>query len=255
MIYTVKKINDIADQMDELINEFSDYYKIKDSLDIDCVNEKVWSKGYIEPFCCDYITDLFDNTAIPRKLMKAPKKKEFACLHYMCDAVPIYSVYYVDNDISKEKIYINSSEKRIELLFNSNKHVLLSIALTLFDLQERPIEYNRININSKGLKIINSIVYTYEANHIVKAESICDFNPEVNIVLYDDEAFDPSYIIQPKMMNPPDVQEIVFNYDGNVLQTFTRTNFEYGKTYQNTWKIRKNIIKNFIECGIRWFGE
>ena len=256
MIYTEKKLSEIANQMEELINEYSDYYKLRDMLDLDTVNTKIWSKGYIEPFCCDYITDLFDNTVIPRKLMKLPKKKDFVSLHYMCDSVPVYSVYYADvDDISKEKIYINSSEKRIELLFNSKKHILLSIALTLFDSQERPIEYSQISINSKGLKMINNAIYTYEDNYIVKAESIRDFNPEAGIVLFNDEAFDSSLLIQSKIMNPPDVQIINFNYNGNVLQTFTRTDFEYGKTYENTWKKRKTVIKNYIECGIKWFGD
>ena len=46
-----------------------------------------------------------------------------------------------------------------------------------------------------------------------------------------------------------------WDYENNVVQTFTRIDYEYGNVYQNTWKIRRNVIKNYIECGISYLGE
>jgi hypothetical protein len=55
-------------------------------------------------------------------------------------------------------------------------------------------------------------------------------------------------------MNPEDVSDYAFGYEGNVLKTFTRTDYLYKEVHINTWKIPR-VIKNYIECGIKWFGE
>jgi uncharacterized lipoprotein YehR (DUF1307 family) len=256
MVHTKEKLKETAEILNSLTDEYSDYYRVRDNTDLESINEKIWSKGYIEPFSCDYITDMFDNTVDMRKLMKAPRKKEYAAMHYMCDELPVYSVYYKkDDEIFREKLYINSSERRIELLFSCPQHILLQLSLTVFDEKGRPAEYSSIKISPKGLKMINAAVYTYEGDRIVKAESICDLNPETAIIMYDDEAFDPEYRLQSKYMNPPDVSDYDFHYTDNAAETFTRTDYEYKRVHKNTWKLRRGIIKRYNECGIEWFGE
>ena len=256
MVHTEEKLKETADILGSLTDEYSDYYRVRDNTDLDSIDEKIWSKGYIEPFSCDYITDMFDNTVDMRKLIKVPRKKEYAAMHYMCDEQPVYSVYYRNNDeIFREKLYINSAERRIELLFSSPEHMLIELALTVFDKKGRPAEFSKIKIDKKGLKMINSAVYTYEGDRIVKAESICDLNPETAVVMYDDEAFVPEYRLQSKYMNPPDVSDYVFNYVGGRAETFTRTDYEYKRVHENTWKLRRGVIKRYTECGIKWFGE
>lgn len=255
-MFSEEKLKETADIMNTLTEEYADYYRIRERIDIDSVNLKIWSKGYIEPFSCDYITDMFDNTVEPRKLMKAPRKKEYVTFHYMNDEAPVYSVYYGKNDdIYMEKLYFSIHKRRIEVLFNSPKHILLELTLTLFDEKGRPAEFSTIRIGKKGLKMIKAAVYTYDGDRIVKAESICDFNPEIPVVMYDDEVFNPDFYFQPKYMNPPDVSDYAFNYTDNKVETFTRTDYVYKKVHENTWKLRRGIIKRYTECGIKWFGE
>ena len=236
--------------MAELRDEYGDYFKMKDILDIDKADTQIWSKGKIEPFCCDYITDLFDNTVVPRKLLKTvPKKKDFVTRHYLCGDTPVYSRYYSDEELHMEKVYVTLPGMRIEVLFSSKKQTLQDISLTLFDDKGRPIEYYN------GVKILNAVRYAYEGDLIVKAESFYEYFTVLDVVMYDDEAFDPSYLIQPKKMNPEDVSDYVFNYEDNLLKTFTRIDYECKEIFKNTWKIKRNIIKNFTECGIHWLGE
>ena len=73
--------------------------------------------------------------------------------------------------------------------------------------------------------------------------------------MYDDEVFNPDFYFQPKYMNPPDVSDYAFNYTDNKVETFTRTDYVYKKVHENTWKLRRGIIKRYTECGIKWFGE
>ena len=234
MIYTEEKIKDIISQLNELAQdrEYSDYFIAKDKVNTDTVNKEIWGKGWNEPFRYEYITELFDNTNIPRKLLKRPKK-EFSGQHFLHDNTPVYSVYYRNLDeMWMEKIYISSPQKRIELLFDSNSHVLLEIALTSFDAQGCPLEYSKMSIGSDGLKEVFSVAYSFEQGLLIKADSIYELNPENEIVLYEEAD------IHSRRMNPRMVQEHILNYENNAVQTFTRIDYEYGNVYQNTWKIR-----------------
>lgn len=251
MIYTQEKINDIINQLNELAmdKEYSDYFIVKNKVNIDTVNKEVWGKSWSNPFGCDYITELFDNTYIPRKIMKRPKK-EFSGQHFLLDDIPVYSVYYRNLDeIWMEKIYISLPEKRIELLFGSDKHILIEVDLTSFDNHGNPVEFSKMSISEEGTKEIFSVHYYFEQGMLIKADSIYKLNPEKEIVLYEEAD------IHSRRMNPGLVQEHILNYENNAVQTFTRIDYEYGSVYQNTWKIRRNVIKNYIECGISYLGE
>ena len=76
------------------------------------------------------------------------------------------------------------------------------------------------------------------------------------MVLYDDPVFAgfEDTACPPKRMNPPVMQTHTFHYTDDVLLTFTRTDHVCGKEYNNTWKIRRGVIRNYIACGITWFG-
>ncbi len=40
-----------------------------------------------------------------------------------------------------------------------------------------------------------------------------------------------------------------------MVHTDTRTDYVYRMVHENTWKLRRGIIKRYTECGIKWFGE
>lgn len=252
-MYTLQEIKDIAKRMGALRDEYGDYFKMKDILDIDKADTQIWSKGNIEPFCCDYITDLFDNTVDPRKLLKTvPQKKDYVTQHYLCGDTPVYSRYYADKELHMEKVYVTLPGMRIEVLFSSRKQTVQDISLTLFDDKGRPIEYYN------GVKILHAVRYAYEGDLIVKAESFYEYFTVLDVVMYDDEVFDPARMVQLKKMNPEDVSDYALGYEDRVLKTFTRTDYRPKKIYKNTWKInrvKRSVIKNFTECGIHWLGE
>ncbi|MBE6867299.1 MAG: hypothetical protein E7494_00890 [Ruminococcus albus] len=248
-MFTVKELMDMSTRLEKLQAEYGDYFRMKEVLDIDRADKQIWSKGHIEPFSCDYVTDLFDNTIVPRKLYKtAPRKKDYVSLHYLCGDTPVYSRYYSKEELRMEKVYVTLPDMRIEVFFDCKKQVLHSLACTEFDEQGRPVLY------FEGLQILKARRYAYESERIVRAESIDDFMYKLPLVMYDDEAFDTSRMVQVKKMNPEDVSDYAFVYEGKVLKTFTRTDYLYKEVHINTWKIPR-AIKNYIECGIKWFGE
>ena len=82
MIYSKNKMEEIVGEITKLTAEYSDYPKAKN----ESIDEIIWSKGWIEPFCADYITEINDNTIIPRKLLKKePKIKDYVSVHHMAD--------------------------------------------------------------------------------------------------------------------------------------------------------------------------
>ncbi len=84
MIYSKKKMEEIVDEITKLIADYSEYLKVKKGVDIESTDKIIWSKGWIEPFCTDYITELNDNTIIPRKLLKKePLIKKYVSVHHM----------------------------------------------------------------------------------------------------------------------------------------------------------------------------
>lgn len=40
-----------------------------------------------------------------------------------------------------------------------------------------------------------------------------------------------------------------------MVHTDTRNDYVYKMVHENTWKLRRGIIKRYTECGIKWFGE
>ena len=57
-------------------------------------------------------------------------------------------------------------------------------------------------------------------------------------------------------MNPESVETFDFDYNDKMeLDSCTRTAFSYGRVISHKWKIKKSIIKSYIECGIGWLGK
>lgn len=259
MIYTAEKLQEITAQLRELTAQYADYDRLKAAYAPESADTVLWSKGHSEPFCCDYVTDLFDNTVEPRKLLKRPpRKREFTSMHEMQGTQPLHSVYFDKHgEAFLEKYYCNTPLQRIEVLFDTKRHSLQHLARTCFDEQGRPLTYDQTEIVTAHYQIIRSMTYTYENDRIIRAESIYEYEPGREMVLYDDPVFagfdDTAF--PPKRMNPPMMQTHTFHYTDDVLLTFTRTDHEYGKEYNNTWKIRRGVIKSYIECGIKSFGK
>ena len=57
-------------------------------------------------------------------------------------------------------------------------------------------------------------------------------------------------------MNPESVETFDFDYNDKMeLDSCTRTAFSYGRVISHKWKIKKSIIRSYIECGIGWLGK
>lgn len=108
MIYSKKKTEEIVGEITKLVAEYSEYPKVKKGVNIESTDKIIWSKFWIELFCTDYITELNDNTIIPRKLLKKePLTKKYVSVHHMADNTPVYSKFYDDKDnVVYEKIFI-----------------------------------------------------------------------------------------------------------------------------------------------------
>ena len=260
MIYNKKKIKEIIDEIKNLVEEYSEYIKVKNCIDTEISDEIIWSKGWIEPFCADYITEINDNTIIPRKLLKKePKIKEYASEHYMINNTPVYSRFYGDDKVFYEKIFIKKENLIIGVKFDFKDKNLYQLTVDHFDENGRPIEFERFYMDNEGKQKIDSIFYNYYKDIIIKAELIFNLSIDSELRLYNDEIYkDVGLILNPliEKMNPEIVEIFDFDYsDINKLDSCTRTTFKYGKIINHKWKIKKSIIKSYIECNIKWFGE
>ena len=57
-------------------------------------------------------------------------------------------------------------------------------------------------------------------------------------------------------MNPERVETFDFDYSDKMeLDFYTRNVFTYGRVISHKWKIKKSIIRSYIECSIRWLGK
>lgn len=256
MIYSKKKMEEIVGEITKLVAEYSEYPKVKN----ESIDEIIWSKGWIEPFCADYITEINDNTIIPRKLLKKePKIKEYASEHYMINNTPVYSRFYGDDKVFYEKIFIKKENLIIGVMFDFKDKKLYQLTVDHFDEKGRPIEFDRFSMDGESKRKLDSIFYTYDNDRIIKAESIFSLDIDRELKLYDDELYVKiGLILDPSIerMNPESVETFDFDYNDKMeLDSCTRTAFSYGRVISHKWKIKKSIIKSYIECGIGWFGK
>lgn len=99
--------------------------------------------------------------------------------------------------------------------------------------------------------------YYYENGVITGAEAFGGYNSGKAFMWYDDKQYEGAGNILPMgcpPMNPQILCEYRFNYGvGGSPETFTRRNYFYCKTSENTWKLKSSIVKRFEECGIGVF--
>lgn len=261
MIYSKKKMEEIVGEITKLVAEYSEYPKVKKGVNIESTDKIIWSKFWIEPFCTDYITELNDNTIIPRKLLKKePLTKKYVSVHHMADNTPVYSKFYGDKDnVVYEKFFIKKENLLIGALFHCSDKKLCGLTVEHFDEKGRPIEFDRFSMDGESKRKLDSIFYTYDNDRIIKAESIFSLDIDRELKLYDDELYVKiGLILEPSIerMNPESVETFDFDYNDKMeLDFYTRTAFSYGRVISHKWKIKKSIIKSYIECGIGWLGK
>ena len=215
-------MEEIVGEITKLVAEYSEYPKVKKGVNIESADKIIWSKGWAEPFCTDYITEINDNTIIPRKLLK------------------------------KENLLIGA-------LFHYSDKKLCRLTVEHFGEKGRPVEFDRFSMDGESKRKLDSIFYTYDNDRIIKAESIFSLDIDRELKLYDDELYvkiglmlDPSI----ERMNPECVETFDFDYNDKMeLDSYTRTAFSYGRVISHKSKIKKSIIKSYIECGIGWLGK
>ena len=147
----------------------------------------------------------------------------------------------------------------IGALFHFSDKKLCRLTVEHFDEKGRPVEFDRFSMDGESKRKLDSIFYTYDNDRIIKAESIFSLDIDRELKLYDDELYvkiglmlDPSI----ERMNPESVETFDFDYNDKMeLDSYTRTAFSYGRVISHKWKIKKSIIKSYIECGIGWFGK
>ena len=261
MIYSKNKIKELAGEITKLTAEYSEYSKVKNGADIESADEIIWSKGWIEPFCADYITELNDNTVIPRKLLKKePSIKKYVSVHHMADNTPVYSQFYGDrDDVVYEKFFIKDEKLLIGALFHYSDKKLCQLTVEHFDEKGRPVEFERFSIDDTSGRKLDSIIYTYDKDRIIKAETIYSLDVDRELRAYDDERYaNIDLVLDPSMekMNPERVETFDFEYSDKMeSDSYTRTAYTYGKVISHKWKTKKSIIKSYIECNIGWFGK
>ena len=159
-------MEEIVGEITKLTAEYSDYPKAKN----ESIDEIIWSKGWIEPFCADYITEINDNTIIPRKLLKKePKIKDYVSVHHMADNTPVYSKFYGDKDnVAYEKFFIKKENLLIGALFHYSDKKLCRLTVDHFDEKGRPIEFDRFSMDGESKRKLDSIFYTYDNDRIIK---------------------------------------------------------------------------------------
>ena len=181
-------------------------------------------------------------------------------LLFQYNTSPVYSKLYGDKDkVVYEKFFIKNENLLIGALFHCSDKKLCRLTVEHFDEKGRPIEFDRFSIDGESKRKLDSIFYTYGNDRIIKAESIFGLDIDRELRSYDDELYvNIDLILDPSIerMNPESVETFDFDYSDKMeLDSYTRTVYTYGRVISHKWKIKKSIIKSYIECSIRWFGK
>ena len=256
--------------------EYDDEYeKFKKGMDISDKNSDViWSPTWVEPYHSDFISEIDDNTTVPRKRWKRnklPINLNGYSQHFFKATKLVYSAFWGEqNKIICEKFYISEKDKIIGLKYLCNSHMLLQVTIEhinenseicQFDCMSlKPNIQNGYNDFSNNNEMsITSRKYYYEKNYIIKAESISDYNNKKEIVWYNNEKFDNIGNVLPDncpQMNPVELKEFSFIYDiSGTPISYTRKNYCYGKVSEKTWKFPSKLIKIYSDFNISNFKK
>ncbi len=282
MFFTKENVIGICGETAEMFEKYSrNYDKLKGILDLG--NAKaVWCKEWAEPFNPDYISEIDDCTMPVRKILKGvPKKKNGCTEHYYKDgepmhsesmySEPIYSAYWGEGEEPVcEKFYVHAEGRRTGLVYLRENKRLIEVWTEELNTEGnveavyigRLLPYTKRGRNEYPENMpldmeIRGRKYYYENNIITRAEAFGGYNSGKAFMWYDDRQYEGVGNILPMdcpPMNPQSLCEYRFNYSGGGFpETFTRRNYFYCKTSENTYKFKGSAAKRFEECGIGVF--
>lgn len=258
MFYDKKTVTEISEELTALWHRYENQYDIlKNGLDIDSA-DIIWCGTCAEPYHIDFISDIEDSTALPRKILKTkkePKNKAYCSKHYFREKEPIYSVFFGENsEVVCEKFFLRSGNRIIGIKYICGQKKLHELTAEHFDESGNGVKFDMMQTADN----IKSRKYYYENSAIIRAEAIDGYYPEKEIMWYDDERYKGIGNILPSgcpCMNPASLAEYSFIYnDEGEPSEYMRKSYSYGRLSEHTWKVNAGLRKKYAEYGIRNFA-
>ncbi|MGN0692772.1 MAG: hypothetical protein ACI4K7_10525 [Oscillospiraceae bacterium] len=258
MFYDKKMVDEISKGLTALRNEYENRYDfLKNSIALNGA-DIIWCGTWAEPYHIDFISDIGDSTALPRKIMKTkkePKNKAYCSKHFFREKEPVYSVFFGENSEAVcEKFFLRNEKRIIGIKYICGQKKLHEITVEHFDDSGNGVQFDIIQTADN----IKSRKYYYEYGAIIRAEAIDGYYPEKSVMWYDDERYKGIGNILPSgcpCMNPAILEEYRFVYnDEGEPSEYMRKSYSYGRVSEHTWKFNAGLKKKYAEYGIRNFN-
>lgn len=221
-------------------------------------DKSIWCGNWIDPYSRDHITEIFDNTTDQRKILKRkPADRTDKSLHMYENGVPVVSEYYGEKgELTLKKFNIPQDGGMTGISYDLRQKQIYDITVEIINENSECDElYHMLILN--GVTEIRARKYYYENGCIKSAAAMDEYDIDKQILLYDDPMYDNTGRILSRgqlPMNPSYVCDYEFIYgDDGYPEAFTRKNYSYGSEVTHTWKIKKGIMKRYIEYGIYSF--
>lgn len=262
MYYDEHRLSQISNEIYSIYDRYrEDYELLKENADLQKSDNIIWCDGWIDPYNADYISDIADGTIPERKILKRPPSKmEYKAKHMFNDKSPVFSLFFGEaGELTCEKYFISNSEKTVGAMFEVKTKMLFELTVEYRDDDGNVTEYNSLRIDNKYNNdiLIKGRKYYYEDRHIIKAASIDKFKYGEKIIQYNDPIYRNVGLLLDSncpRMNPmlTDEYEFTYGFDG-LPESWIRTSYSCGKKFIHTWKMKKSLIKKYVEYGINCF--
>lgn len=257
--YDVDRLNVIREKLNYIYGKYKDGFdELNEEAEKRTAEKSIWCGNWVDPYSRDYITEIFDNTTEQRKILKRkPADRTDKSLHMYENGVPVVSEYYGEKGgLTLKKFNIPQDGGMTGISYDLRQKQIYDITVEIINENSECDElYHMLILN--GVTEICARKYYYENGCITGAAAIDKYDIDKQILLYDDPMYDNmGRILSPGQlpMNPSDVCDYEFIYgDDGYPEAFTRKNYSYGKEVTHTWKIRKGIMKRYVEYGISCF--
>ena len=270
MYFTEERLREAVEEARELIREYTDCYSdLKVPSDDGNENDvilsvehyekmvsehklsdysMVWSESLFEPYNSFYITEIADNTILPRRICTgAVRKRAGKAVHYYCDGEPEYTAYYGKNDsVVREEFFVRRDDVRIGMLFPSGGGDMSRITIEHFDEDNKPVNFLWMYVNSMLGGACGH--YEYEDDRIVSAEYIMRLYLDRDVIAYEHDD---------GLTVPGGLQRYTFVYpeNGGLVTECIKEEYTSRRCESTKMKVPATIVRHLDEYGIKWFTK